>query len=118
MQKHYAARQIGSGRWAWTVDEGGQISTAGPCVLHGDGHLTKEQAERHFYDFDIQTLTEVAEKHPNKSHDCHIPWCGVFTSRGLATRHSTEPMWLCSEHRFRHIYTMLRPFEPGIEVKR
>ncbi len=114
--KHYAARRLESGRWAWTVQEGDAISQSGPCVLHGNGHTTKEEAERHFYDWDCQTLSQVKEERHGKSHDCEIPWCRVFTGRGMATKFHPDPLWLCSEHRFRHIYTMLRPFKAGVEV--
>lgn len=116
--KHYAARQRRpGGPWDWTVEEEGRIFPAGPCVLHGDGHPTREEAERHFYAFDLQTLSLIVEDQDHKSHQCGVPWCKVFTDQGFTTKFRKEPQWLCDEHRIRHIFEMLNPFVPGITVE-
>lgn len=114
---YYAARQrIGENRWDWTVEHDKVITRSGPCVLHGDGHATKEEAERHFYDWDLQTMAVYVENDPKIMHQCDAPGCKTPTDKGLATRHRWKVQWFCDLHRIKEIFVTLNPFKPGIMI--
>lgn len=116
--KYFRARQrLVDKRWDWTVDQDQVIAKAGPCVLHSDGHATREEAERHFYDWDLQTLLTFTEGNEKTKHECEAPGCKTLTDRGLATRFRWKVQWFCDLHRVKPIYEMLNPFEPGIEIQ-
>lgn len=75
------ARQLKDGGWHWTTMNDGVVRTAEPCIKHiGDEsdpawflmpynpddwercepHATREDAEKHFYEWCIESLAEAA----------------------------------------------------------
>lgn len=113
----------------------GRVRTAQPCIKFiGDPklleppyaptkaedwercppHATKEEAERHFYDFCL----EQAKEHDG-SHWMDCAKCGAATKKmlgnmGLGDLFHIEP--LCDEHRTKEVLADLHPFAPGIAM--
>ncbi len=109
---HYAARERKSdGRWNWTRKMGsdGPIVAAGACVNHeAEGHATKEEAERCFYEHELATLQECSM---DTTHEpCKV--CGKLTNK-LLGRSGFPDTPLCDEHRNVEEYRKLKPFTPG-----
>lgn len=114
--RYYAARLRTDGRWDWTVERDKVITVDGPCVTHTDGHPTKEEAERHFYEWDIKTLGLITESDDKLFHGCEAPECKTHTTIGFVTRYRWKPQWFCDLHRVKEIYIMLNPFKPGVMI--
>lgn len=113
----YEARQRTDGRWDWTVENDGFIHRAGPCDLHDDGHSTKEEAERHFYQDQIKSLREVQVGTEDTLHRCQFMGCTTFSCRGLvAPRWVEMPTWLCERHFTKECFSNIHPFKPGIVI--
>lgn len=113
---YYAARQRKDGRWDWTTMNDGIIHRAGPCSRHEDGHPTKEEAERHFYDNELDSLKEVWSE-GDVQYQCAIKGCGAWTQEGLCSHNLfITPIWLCDVHRDREEVETLHPFAPEIEI--
>jgi hypothetical protein len=108
----YEARQREvDGRWDWTVMNDGIIRRAGPCRDHEDGHSTKEEAERHYWDYELSRLKE----HTTGGHyPCEV--CGALTNKELSWHHIGPTARLCDDHRSREQFERLNPFEPGLSV--
>lgn len=112
--RHYAARQrISDKRWEWTVDVQDVIYAAEPCMEHPDGHATKVEAERHYYDWMIQNAIEVTT---SKTKELCQAGCDEFTQKGFQLHPWTAPIWLCGKHCFRETLTVVRPFQAGMTV--
>lgn len=114
---YYEARQRTSdGRWDWTGMNDSRIFKAGPCAGHDDGHATKEEAERHFYDWELDQLQEL--KGPSSTqHRCQSPGCQTFTDIALAIGgHIGVHFWLCKDHRTRGEVARIYPFTPGLTI--
>lgn len=73
---YYSARQRRDGRWDWTSMNDGAIRRAGPCVNHYEGHATKGEAERHFYDSELDSLREARSK-GDIQMKCEVKSCGA-----------------------------------------
>jgi hypothetical protein len=114
---YYAARQRAHDKkWDWTCMNDGKIWRSGPCADHEDGHPTREEAEKHFYDDSISKLREITCP-DREMRMCDAPGCDTVTQKGLVgTRYFSEPMWLCKLHRSKEVVPAIRPFRPGIEI--
>lgn len=113
---YYAARQRKDGRWDWTVMNDGVIRRCGPCSHHMDGHATKEEAERHFYDNELNNLRDVWSN-SNAQMKCEVKSCGAWTQEGLVSTHLfLTPIWLCDVHRDAEEIELIHPFSPGTEI--
>jgi hypothetical protein len=130
------AREIPGKGWHWTTMNNGVVRTAQPCIRHvGDEsdpfwymkpsnesawercepHATKEQAERHFYDWCLSTVTEI--KLGEQQLRCRAPGCEAWTDTELGNRQlgrmfNGDP--LCEAHRTREVLAQIRPFAPGM----
>ena len=109
-----ARQRESDGRWDWTNMRDGAIWRSGPCRSHDDGHATKEEAERHFYD---DGLAHVQEHQSSSWHGCAVCdaptkfWLG---SRGLGGAIPETP--LCDEYRTRDVLAEMHPFSPGMTL--
>lgn len=113
---YYAARQRKDGRWDWTRLNDGVVSRSGPCAKHGEGHVTKEEAERHFYDSELAKLCETWSD-GDVQYRCAVSGCGQWTQVGLASHgYFVTPTWLCDRHRDPDMIEKLHPFKPGLEI--
>lgn len=94
----------------------GRIWRVGPCAHHEDGHATEEEAERHFYDSEIQSLRETWSG-ADVQYRCAFPGCAAFTQKGLASTHLfMSPTWLCEVHCTPEFFEKINPFKPEIEI--
>jgi hypothetical protein len=114
---YYSARQRAHDKkWDWTCLNNKQIWKTGPCAEHEDGHATKVEAERHFYDHELKKLKEVTSGN-REMHKCDAPGCGTFTHMGLVGQHwFTDTTWLCALHKVKDVVSMMHPFKEGIEI--
>ena len=130
------ARQLSEGGgWHWTTKNDGVVRTAQPCVTilrpfdplnpfaplrPGDvkrcePHATREEAERHYYDWSLGNLAEAEFQSAEK---CEAG-CGTWTNRALGNSGLIgyfRSVFLCDFHRRPDVVAELRPFEPGISV--
>ena len=132
------AREIPGKGWHWTTMNNGSVRTAQPCIRHiGDEsdpmwylkpwnaadwqrclpHKTKEDAERHFYEW---SLANVKEGSWDAYRKCHAPGCEVLTNKTLSNRGFDGYFQfmdeLCDEHRTREVLAVLHPFMPEIAL--
>lgn len=116
MNYYEARKRASDNRWDWTCMNDGKIWKTGPCALHEDGHPTKIEAERHFYDHELSKLREV-ESAPRDMHQCDAPGCCTFAHKGyVGMKLFTETTWLCSLHLSRNVIPGIHPFSEGIEI--
>lgn len=110
---YYEARQRSTdGRWDWTCMNDGQIWRAAPCRDHGaGGHATKEEAERHYWEYQTGELRTF----PDQAHyPCKV--CETFTNQRAISRDGMVSAYLCDEHRNIDIFRALFPFKPGMSI--
>lgn len=104
----------GTGLWDWTSKNDGVIRPAGPCG-GGCDHHTREEAERHFYDYSLARVREFTLQ--GQQLECNV--CGDWTAKGLDTPglnlYSFRAM-LCDKHRNREELQKLFPFKPVIAL--
>ena len=115
MNYDQARQRQSDGRWNWTTFNK-RIGTfrSGPCRDHEDGHATKEDAERHFYD---DGLADVRESKSSSWHGCAVcdaPTKNWIGSPGMDGAIPKTP--LCDEHRTREQLAELHPFRPGMSL--
>ena len=109
---YYQARQLkDSGKWHWTRMNDKIIYPAGDCVNH-EGHNTKEEAERCFYEYEIKKLYETSFSMRDK---CSVKSCKAFTDKAL-TPDGYSIAHLCKKHRNIKTYRKLFPFKPGRQI--
>ena len=105
------ARQLkDTGRWNWTRLRDGDIFTAGNCINHPEGHSTKEEAEKCFYDYEISKLYEIRFSLYDK---CVI--CKAITDKAL-TPDGYQIAHLCKKHRTKEYYIKAFPFQAGRQI--
>jgi hypothetical protein len=82
--------------------------------FHVNGHPTKQDAERCYYEFCLDHLQEF--ERPDIQRCCQV--CTAWTSKGL---HEIEiggwfmsPVWLCDDHRTVDHVRHLIPFSEGM----
>jgi hypothetical protein len=101
--------------WDWTTANNGIIYPARPCEKGICRHVTREEAERHFYEY---CLGEVQEHVSNdEQRQCAI--CGTWTNKVLGNEQFwllSLRAWLCDEHRNKQELGKLFPFEVGVEL--
>lgn len=112
------ARQLKDGGWHWTTKNDGIVRTAEPCLKHiGDEsdpawylkpynasdwtrcepHSTREEAERHFYEWCIESLKEDDLWDWTGCQVCDAPTKKALGNRGMHMLITSVP--LCDEHR-------------------
>ena len=130
------ARQLKDGGWHWTTMNDGVVRTAAPCVRHvGDEsdplwymqpskaedwaycepHETQEDAERHFYEWCLENVTE--QKYTTKQL-CSVEGCDEWSQFALGNNELGRFFGLgpnlCDAHRNREHLATLRPFHSPI----
>lgn len=95
-----------------------QNETDGPFreKFHRNGHATKEEAERCFYDF---CLDHAGEQDWVPRGKCEFPGCGETAVKafGMPREDSVIPFaFLCDAHRNRAGLEAAHPFEAGIQI--
>jgi len=109
---YYEARLLKTGKWNWTRMNDNVITTAGDCINHPEGHTTKEEAERCFYEYVLKNLKEFEVKFAQ--FKCEI--CDNWTSKGLETAISSRSAYFCDEHRNKESWIKSHPFTPDIKI--
>lgn len=108
---------------------------------HTDGHTTKEEAERCWWEYEIDQELREMERASSGSHEerwrCQARWvdreewqqervvavleryvpygdrsCDQWTTKALGVGYFGET-YLCDAHRHRDVYAALHPFAPG-----
>lgn len=76
-------------------------------------HATKEDAERHYWEW---SLGRTRENSYTSAHKCEV--CGEWTNRTIETPFypSFVMSWLCDAHRTAAQFRELHPFEAGITL--
>lgn len=129
------AREIPGKGWHWTTMNNGVVRIAQPCItilkpfdpgsldfslrpsdiVRCPPHATREEAERHYYDWCLSTVTEI--KLGEQQLRCRAPSCEAWTDTLLGNR-QLERMFngdpLCDEHRTRETLAAIHPFAPGL----
>lgn len=85
--------------------------------FHGDGHATKEEAERCFYEYSLDRVQQASLKGTQKV--CQFPGCGDWTSHALESPGMDglfPPTMLCHAHRNREGLMQVHPFQGGIQL--
>ena len=85
--------------------------------FHTDGHATKEEAERCFYEFCLDHALEFS--YDQAMYPCDVPGCETYSSKGL--RYSPmgsviSQVTLCDKHCDREGLVLARPFRDGQEI--
>ena len=84
-------------------------------VKRCEPHATREEAERHYYDWSLGGVSESTFRGAEK---CEYG-CGEWTNKALGSRQlggHFPATYLCDLHRTTAILASLRPFEPGFAV--
>ena len=113
MQYYQARQRKSDGRWDWTGMHDKVVTARPPCSDHEDGHATAEEAERHFYDYEVENLKPV--KLRDEMRRCSFPGCLDFTQDGFESRYLGLQM-LCIGHCTKLGWVAAHPFKPGITV--
>jgi hypothetical protein len=97
-------------RWDWTVRNDDRIWRSEPCSGHEDGHETREEAERHFWEWEMAQPFSVfvEERHLRR---CEI--CNEWTDARVRMYDGYKTLVLCSIHQNRLSIEQLYPFAPG-----
>lgn len=130
------ARQLSEGGgWHWTSMNDGVVRTAQPCltilrpfdptkwheplqpedVRRCEPHATREEAERHYYEWSLAEVTEVETSNAVKCER----GCGTWTNKYLGHPGLSgyfPATFLCDFHRSREVLAKVHPFKPGIQV--
>jgi len=121
---YYAARQLGPnsrapGKWNWTRMNDGVITTAAPCYQPdgGDDHDSKEDAERHFWEWEAANLRRTEYTTASRCdgpHDGDAP----RTAIAFGVRPVGAEVHVCPQHESQavEIWKAAHPFVPGIAV--
>lgn len=78
---------------------------------HADGHATAEEADRCWYEYELDDLRPVT--YDGAQYPCAV--CGAWTQQGLRSRHETSRV-LCADHANREGFAQAKPFHPGIRI--
>lgn len=130
------ARELKDGGFKWSRENGGEVFTIAPCRWHtGDEsdplwylrpyraedwaecepHATREEAERHFYDYSLGQVKEQAVSWTSCSvSGCPAPASRALGTQGLSLYFSLTP--LCDQHLSADTLVALYPFEPGLQL--
>lgn len=143
MNYHEARQRADGAGWAWTTMNDDRVWTSGGCrVVTGDtrsdvevlngapmpesatialhAHETREEAERCFYDHEVQKLREHSLG-DDEQHRCD--WiaedgerCTNWTNKWLEGHLIGHLTFLCDEHRDAAHWQQVNPFVPGIRI--
>lgn len=124
------------GGWRWTTMNDGVIRTAAPCRRYTgpvrtvaemmrepvkgtdfttcEPHASKEEAERHFYDYSLEQVEERDCSWTSCSAHCGNPANKTLGNLGMALYFQPTP--LCDQHRSREELIALYPFKTGIAL--
>lgn len=91
--------------------------------FHTDGHATKEEAERCFYEHSLDRVHEI--ENSSIQHRCSVPlplpgsFCDAWTTKGLESPGyggCFQVTWLCDAHRNREGLVVAHPFQKGLSM--
>lgn len=104
------------GGWHFTAMNDGVIWPIGNCSQHPP-HATQEEAERCYYEWELDTAMYSSPADPPALHRCEVPECGDFT--GASARYGWSiraDVSLCAKHLNRDGLALAHPFTPGIAI--
>lgn len=106
-----ARQRESDGRWDYTVRNDDRIWRTGYCADHEDGHATKEEAEKHFYDYELDQPFRIYED-INQQAKCVV--CGEWTQNRVMLYDGYTTYILCKDHQTKEDLMKVRPFTPGM----
>jgi hypothetical protein len=117
------ARRLASGplkgKWHFTVRNDDQIWPIGYCRHECPGHDTSVEAEKHYYDYQIDTAVfRRFTLDERLKEECEFPECNNFTQMvaqlggGFEGRHIT----LCNRHQNRAGLKIAVPFQAHFQI--
>ena len=119
---YYGARQVDpkankpdAGKWRFTVRNDNVIWATGPCSTC-PGHDTAEEAERHFYDGEIESARYDIEGNRDLRLRCAVCDAETFHGAEFGLIGWNDFVPLCDEHRNRDGLMTAKPFRPGQQI--
>lgn len=111
-----ARQRKSDGRWNWTTMNDGRIWTSAPCTGHDDGHVTREEAERHFWEYELDSVRrfEIANDDAVTLQRCQI--CSAFTASHVRLADGYTTFMLCPDHQDRASLEQVHPFKAGRQL--
>lgn len=111
-----ARQRQSDGRWDWTTMNDGRVWPSAPCSTHEDGHATQEEAERHHWDYELDTVRrfEVPDHQAGSLERCRI--CKAFTASHVRFADGYTTIFLCPDHQDRASLEQGYPFAPNRQV--
>jgi len=111
-----ARQRQSDGRWDWTTRNDDRIWRSSPCSAHEDGHATREEAERHHWEYELDNVRRfvVADAGAVTLERCQI--CSVFTASHVRFADGYTMFFLCSIHQDRASLEQVHPFVPCVSI--
>lgn len=98
------------GLWDWTVRNDGSIWPAASCASKC-GHATREEAERHYWEWKHDPATYYIGAYVDSQHNCLV--CGNWTQSFVRLRDGYTTFVLCPSHQDRASVDQVHPFTPN-----
>lgn len=110
--KYSRARQV-EGGWLWTDERDGKIYRGVSC-MNCPPHETREEAERHFYDFCLSRLEECQVNVSNPCIICKAPTQTILGNPNLGEYFNFAAV--CQDHDAPDTMARLYPFHPNLTL--
>jgi hypothetical protein len=111
-----ARQRQSNGRWDWTTMNDGRVWRSEPCSDHEDGHATAEEAEHHFWEYELDTARRfvVPDDQAGTLSRCLV--CLSFTASHVRLADGYTTYQLCPDHHDRASLEQVHPFSPGRQL--
>ena len=106
-----ARQRQSDGRWAWTVKNDDRVWASGPCADHEDSHETAEEAERHYWEWELDPSTYHVGTYASGQYECQL--CQNWTSSFVRLADGYTTFTLCPDHQNRASVEQVHPFVAG-----
>jgi hypothetical protein len=90
-----------------------RIWRSGPCREHDDGHATSEEAERHFWEYEIEHASRFVVPNDQAGQLLRCAICSAFTASTVRLDDGYTTFILCPDHQDRASLEQVHPFESG-----
>ncbi len=97
-------------RWDWTTMNDGRVWASAPCSQHTDGHATAEEAERHFWEYELDTVRRFVVSDDEAASLERCLACSAFTASHVRFADGYTTFFLCPDHQDRAALERVHPF--------
>ena len=108
-----ARQRQSDGRWDWTTMNDGRVWRSAPCSSHEDGHATPEDAERHFWDYELDSVRRFVVPDDQAATLEHCQVCTAFTASHVRFADGYTTFFVCPDHQDRASLERAHPFVAG-----